>query len=566
MTRQILIGFRDVFEGEEMLDPKSYLKGISRKTLIDVATYLLANAPLTVEGYCRLCLGESNSDFARLLVNFLSTRSGRFKADEYVVVSVTTGLKLYELAVETSEADSDTLTHGQIEIAITKTVLAINQTEIDAQDKLSVGSDDEKPIAPKMMLAAMSPYHSTINCSLIDELVAQTHNALCLFKFLEQNYSALLTEFLKTKGITHWHSYISGLYGYVYPILKHLKSGYSTIVTFKSDDEYSSNLQFIESLSHQSIDSHYDFQPLRARPFYFDRERREIRPILSVFVIDMLFKGLYFQLKDINERLGIIPDLKSTIGTDFTEQVLFNSVMKSIFGRRFLQRTESQMVDTERQDYGNPDFYVRNGNKVYIFEIKDALIRADVLNSYDYNEIEKELKFKLFQNKKGTPKGIRQLINNIKGLFSGYYEWDKGAKVNKIRIHPVLVFTDRSLTLPAANVVLNEWFYDQLKEEISEDELTRVAPLVTVSLNSLFIHSQYLSIGNNFESALKSFYPRFNIKQYLANVRSLETAQRKYMEECMMSFDMYLNLINPMSIMDKWNIIKPELTIFMSIE
>lgn len=41
---------------------------------------------------------------------------------------------------------------------------------------------------------------------------------------------------------------------------------------------------------------------------------------------------------------------------------------------------------------GEPDFYMRKGNKIFIFEFKDILLDSKTKHSGDYDTIEKELK------------------------------------------------------------------------------------------------------------------------------------------------------------------------------
>lgn len=48
-----------------------------------------------------------------------------------------------------------------------------------------------------------------------------------------------------------------------------------------------------------------------------------------------------------------------------------------------------------------PDYYIRNGNKIFLFESKDILIPSETKVSNDYENISSELKKRLYYEEKG---------------------------------------------------------------------------------------------------------------------------------------------------------------------
>mgnify|MGYP001258769897 CR=1 FL=1 len=73
---------------------------------------------------------------------------------------------------------------------------------------------------------------------------------------------------------------------------------------------------------------------------------------------------------------------------DFSEEVVMKKVLDEIFHwKYFVKRQEAATRDSE------PDYYVRHNNKIYLFENKDILVRADIKSS---SELEKDKKDFLF--------------------------------------------------------------------------------------------------------------------------------------------------------------------------
>lgn len=102
------------------------------------------------------------------------------------------------------------------------------------------------------------------------------------------------------------------------------------------------------------------------------------------FFVDKMFQGFLFDLASVNNSNGLknYPQLKSNIGEKFTEHHLFYSAIKGCFGKQFEVMLPGEKIK-ESIKQGEPDFYARKGNRVFIFEFKDITIKAEVKSSGD---------------------------------------------------------------------------------------------------------------------------------------------------------------------------------------
>lgn len=79
-----------------------------------------------------------------------------------------------------------------------------------------------------------------------------------------------------------------------------------------------------------------------------------------------------------------------------------------------------------------PDYYIRNGNKIFLFESKDILIPSETKVSNDYENISSELKKRLYYEEKRNGgidnKAVLQLLNNTQKILRKTAEWDQGYK------------------------------------------------------------------------------------------------------------------------------------------
>lgn len=255
-----------------------------------------------------------------------------------------------------------------------------------------------------------------------------------------------------------------------------------------------------------------DFPTIRAFPFY--RSSPGNYHVLHVgFFMDKLYQSLLFEFVRIQQAAGVkmnVATFKTELGTRFSEKIMFYRIMKNCFsgyGKPNLTGTELKDILGE----GEPDYYIRDGAKLFLFEFKDIMINADIKNSGDAAVIKKALSEKLetaIDLKKGTEKdvGIVQLLNSIKLICDDHYrhvgidDFD----TQQLMIYPIIVHTETSLEADGVNYYLNQRLLHHI--QLTSLPQRRIKPLVMINLNTLIFYQDYFASHKlNLAGCIKSY-------------------------------------------------------------
>ena len=171
---------------------------------------------------------------------------------------------------------------------------------------------------------------SNYNINLI--WVTQMIKSIYLFQFLETNQTAqpLLAAFLAYFNCSTWQEYLKSFLPLTLPAIKNEGEAYTDIVV-EQGEKFEQGCTFIEKLivqENDELDSN-DFLSIRAKPFY-KVEEGVYRIIFNLFVVEKIFKGVYFLLRDVNKKLpktDRIKEIRSFYGDEFSEKILCYNVM-----------------------------------------------------------------------------------------------------------------------------------------------------------------------------------------------------------------------------------------------
>ena len=485
MKRQILLESRLFFKNEIKESFEDCLKGICKSTLLKIAQTFMAHRDVNVINFIGTFISHENSDLAKQGLDILDIRRGaNFKINDYFVLTSTVSLKFYERIFDIEAPETDEISSKDIEYRVLKAYLLLNDIEANKDEQILSTLPDNVQMKPSwLMLIAMLRYHAVINVSLLKEFYVQLVKAHTFLIFLQAHQPELLQELLREFSCKTIEEYLIRFVNFVLPAIDSIAKKRKTEITVPRIADYEEVIHFADTLSHVTINEDIDFKSLRSVPMHKIYDNVYI-PVMPLFLIEQVYKGLYFRLSRINRKLKIVPDLKSYIGTAFTENVLFYKAIRNVFKNRYFQRSGIEM-DPLSDGRGNPDYYIRNGNKVYIFELKDVLLNSNVLTSQDYSKIEPELREKFFKNSKGHNKGVTQLAHNCKDILSGSIKWDTAYKPRRVKIWPIIVVTDNIFSIPGFNQILNNWFQEYLNTEISSINKDQIQPLTVISLDTL---------------------------------------------------------------------------------
>lgn len=200
------------------------------------------------------------------------------------------------------------------------------------------------------------------------------------------------------------------------------------------------------------------------------------------FLASKIYESLVFDFYRLSE-INTLPEFeqflkfKSFVSHKIVEQVLFRRILLSIFSRR----GDVVIFDKEKVS-GFPDAYVRSGKNIYLFEIKDALFSANILQEPSYVSITEEIDRK-FNNER---KGIGQLCKHIDFLRQKTFEKksfeELGIKRRNLVIYPIIVYTDPNFGMPGISQYLVNEFRTKLSQNVIST-FNSIKPLTMISLS-----------------------------------------------------------------------------------
>ncbi|HEY3390173.1 MAG TPA: hypothetical protein VGK38_11415, partial [Prolixibacteraceae bacterium] len=445
-NHKILVEFSTIFD-EDPKDLKAYLTGINRSVLLNIVSFFLGfkNRGSKYDDYrefLKMFFCAENSDFANEVYDKLNERKG----EKLLIIEVYPILQLFEFCFDHLK-DLNTQSKAETERNIFKAILFQNETNTSLQN---LAYESTKSVNSEIKLAALCltqsfAYSELINYDKIEVLACQIIKSVYLFEFLESNSNTniLLTKFLKHFNCTNWQEYIKSFFPLAFSVLQAEGETYTDILV-KQDDDFEKNCEFIEKLIvvDTEVAEDYDFVKMRSCPFYKVQDG-VFRVIFGLFVIELIHKGLFFKLSEINNTLDkhekASKEFRGFYCDEFSEKYLLYKILNSIYQNKYIEFSGSEIK--EHKIVAEPDYYIRNGNSVFLFESKDILINKKIKPTYDYAQYETEFKKKLYfedNNGKIEKKAVLQLVNNIERLLQKQLSIDIRYNPNLIFIYPII--------------------------------------------------------------------------------------------------------------------------------
>lgn len=203
---------------------------------------------------------------------------------------------------------------------------------------------------------------------------------------------------------------------------------------------------------------------LRERPVYKLEEGKYA--ILSMkFFISKLFGGVLFDMADglteiheFDNRVKAYNTLKQRKGEVFSEQFLLYGLLHNILGKRFPVQIEAPAM-RDKIGSGEPDYYARRNDRVFVFEFKDIQMNQVTKTSVNSDVIKSYLYENFVQSKSGRAKGVGQLAKVISEKLSAIYNnVDSHSAYNRLKIYPVLVYSDNNFDIEGVSYYLQKEF------------------------------------------------------------------------------------------------------------
>jgi hypothetical protein len=165
----------------------------------------------------------------------------------------------------------------------------------------------------------------------------------------------------------------------------------------------------------------------------------------------------------------------SYVAKKFSEEVLFNNLMKKIFSEKRLR-----LGDENIQNY--PDAFVIEGNNLYFIEFKDIAFKEELVFNSSY-----EIVYEYVNKKLNTKKGIPQLINTISKFYNTtlYESFVRNSK-GSYNIYPILILTDVMYSSPGISSILTDMFNDK-RQGLNN---SKIKPLTVIDFEQLLTYAE----------------------------------------------------------------------------
>lgn len=476
------------------------LSGMSRTNVMNICSFLLGlNSEESKfeknENFIQEFFSQSSTAFAADLINRIKKEELRMNL-ELVIHNPYSSLTLFEYAYNNLPNESD-LSWEESEKRLFRAYLKINELIYDSfTDDSEYQHYDEKDRLAIIHFMMSFKDADILNYDNSNIIKAQVIKSAFLYEFLQENakFNPLLDEFLKHYEIPNWPSYIMKLFPITEAIRNKREEGYVNLKV-NDKDETQDMKKFFQKLTINDIkvlDEH-DFLTLRSNPIYWVNDDL-YRITFELFVLEKIYTGAYWKLFELNNKLGssgLKGNFRNQFCKEFSEKHLTYSVLNSIYGKRYKCFT-GQQADNERID-GAPDYYVRNGNKIFLFESKDTLLKKELKNSMSFTEIEKELINKFYKTETGQSKAILQLINCVKLILDKKFSLDEAYKSENVKIFPILLFHQSQQEVAGLNRIIQSWFQIELNNIESEGyDISNVRPITMIYIDTLINYQDIL--------------------------------------------------------------------------
>ncbi len=502
MKYSVSITYKDLFDDYSTVDVNALLADIPTENAIPLITYFLAqihleklDEKLQVE-LIQFWSQRLPTDLKNKIQNFTAQTVADRKT-EFTFISNLSGLMFIETILENHNGldKLNDLTPEQ-ELNFFKAFLISTQTWIDKQGKLFFNI---KPFESDMdFVKTYLPSHIAIDeFHTVKDFRTQFIKAKYFFQFCEidEEFKVYLEIFLKEYGLDSWATYLKNILSLYIRKFARLKA--PSVISIKS--EHKEQINFLEQLSVEieGFSKSEDFLQIREKPIYKLSETDFVFLNLNFFV-DKIYQGIQFDFARVlvnnsatfkGKRIKSRVQFLSIFGDEFSETGLFYKVMEHCF-EKSKYNIQNGLEIKEKITGGEPDYYIRDKAKVYLFEYKNVFLSGKVKHTFDYETIKSSIYEKLVENNKGHAKGIKQLTAVIQKIRGKEFNKFDDYNFDDTIIYPIIVFTDFSFNTAGVNYMPNKEFREVLETQKIELR-TKIKNLILIDLDD-FIKYQDL--------------------------------------------------------------------------
>jgi len=321
----------------------------------------------------------------------------------------------------------------------------------------------------------------------------------CMFvEFCKGNkeFNALLKNFMIYYRINRWDKYLLNIIDVYTSMGADSQKGPTCVFYFNNP----SNIPVINKLILDII--HYkstpDFIMLREKPF-LQTGNHELILLIRHFLSEKLYSSFLFDFARIN---GVsYGDVKKKIGLTFTEHFFFYSLVHGSFKNQMDFLYSGAELKPILKN-GEPDYYMRKDNNVFLLECKDIVIDSKTKCSGDVDAIIKSLKELFVETtedkqyhktlKKSKKKGILQLLRVIAEHLRIILDKIDPFTSDFINVFPIIVYQDVSFDVEGVNYILSNIMRNRMSE-FNIDEKYHIQDLAMIPMYELVQYEDFFS-------------------------------------------------------------------------
>ena len=484
--------FENIFPNEEKKTTIEYLAEVPKKVLLKTVGYFNTRPLPNFDRF--FSNREIHADIFNRVVEYCKKRGVKEKP---VLMSPHACLKLSEIIL----SNKATLLEGNNHVAVDKgemnvfkAFLVVNRelNKNQSIDNLSE-SNHEKLVDCSILFtfptSDLALFDDNDNIEFLKLMFTTLVKVEYLFDFLNSKpeYESLRKGLISSFNTDNQDEFFREMKFLFYNLLElKRKNGY----IFTVDNEKSK--AFLKSMISNDIGADEDFTYLKIHPLY-KIEEHTYSIVNFFYVIDKFYRSAKFKIKEIYEADKTLKpsygDFFSFFNKEFSENFLMKRILDDIYHKSYFVKKPETVEELD----GEPDYYLRHGNCIFVFENKDVMIAKKIKASADIEMINGALRQK-FLGDANYSVGIGQLINTIEEILSKKFRFDDYVnKKNNLKIYPILVVHDRIFQTPGINYRLNTWYKENIANRLGERfNLSNFMDLTIIDIDTLILWLPYL--------------------------------------------------------------------------
>lgn len=478
---------------------KVSLAKLDKQTLLKCALTLLHNADSwsNINEFITHFFSRENEEFARKVLHqynkimFEIDRTSNGIMPQIKVLTKHSCLELLRIIFSINFTGENTSDNATFQLVIFDWLLIINDMTTPTPN-FPENINKNLKLAYSALLNMLS-YNDFTNIDTTANFILQCHKSRLLFEFLDSqdNLRRIREMYLQKIGCKCWEEYIFVI-AKLFVLDYQNESPTTCIVLKENHPSFQHDKKILNQFAFSSSDKipheeNVDFISFRNQPL-IRFEKNTYWVIDENFLANRLYRSLFFGIKEQNdliEKPYKLSNFLQFFTTNFSEETLFYDVMKHIIEKKSYKHYSGAEMRSKKFS-GEPDYYIRNGNDVFLFEFKDSLFSKKNKVGCNYENVKSHIEEKLVHKENGKPSAIEQLCSSIALILNGEFRIDSSIRPNKVKIYPILVVGDTTFTNVGTNFILNDYFKMGLSNRKIENK--NIRPLILVSIDSLILY------------------------------------------------------------------------------